>query len=543
MKKIFLLLLVLLYTVTGYSQSSRPKLVVGIVVDQMRPDYITRFWNKFGNGGFKRLATTGFNCSNTHYNYIPTYTGPGHASIYTGTTPALHGITGNNWFDSKENKTVYCTQDTTVTCAGCTSFEGKMSPARLLTSTITDELRINTNNKAKVIGVSLKDRGAILPAGHAANAAYWFDGSTGNFISSTWYINTPPQWTIDFNERKWPDQYLNQTWTTLLPIESYSESDPDNTPYEAPFATEAAPVFPHNISIIPGGYDRLRRIPSGNTYTKDFAIASIKGEELGSDTVTDFLCISFSSTDYIGHQFGTYAIETEDAYLRLDRDLADLFNFLDKNIGKDNYLLFLTADHAAIDNPVLLIDHKLNAGFFNDSIITDSVKTFLNRTYGKSEYFRLLINDQIHLNYKLISSDKRERYEVAEAITRYLRETFIDFQDVVNTSRFEQQEFSEPFRNKMQKGYRFGRSGDVWILYPPGFIDRLYGSSGRQGTTHGSPYAYDTHVPLFWMGKNIEKGMISREIKITDIAPTLAQLLKIPYPNGCTGSPIIELIR
>jgi arylsulfatase A-like enzyme len=522
---------------------STPKLVVGIVVDQMRPDYVYRYWNKFGNGGFRRLYNEGYNCRNTQYPYMPTYTGPGHASIYSGTTPALHGIVGNNWFDRAENKSVYCTQDTSAQCTGCTSVEGKMSPGRLLTSTITDELEIATRKQAKVIGISIKDRGAILPAGHAADAAYWYDGSTGNFVSSTWYLSQLPQWTNDFNERRWPDQYLAKPWTTLLPIETYKESDADNSPYEAPFATESAPVFPHAIPTIPGGYDRLRRIPAGNTFTKDFALAALQGEQMGKDSVTDFLCLSFSCTDYVGHQFGTQAIETEDTYIRLDRDLNDLFNFLDKNIGKGNYLLFLTADHGAVENPQFLRDQKIPAGFGNDSAITDSVKAFLTRSYGSSNYFVSILNDQIHLNHKAINSDRRNRCEVANNLSAYIHETFPQFQDVISACQLEQADYTALFRSKMQKGYKFGRSGDVWILNAPGYVDRLYGGNGKQGTTHGAPYPYDAHVPLYWMGWNIPKGNTTREIQITDIASTLALMLNIPFPNACTGKPISEIIK
>ncbi len=517
--------------------------MVGIVVDQMRPDYVYRYWNKFGNGGFRRLYNEGYNCRNTQYPYMPTYTGPGHASIYSGTTPALHGIVGNNWFDRAENKSVYCTQDTSAQCTGCTSVEGKMSPGRLLTSTITDELEIATRKQAKVIGISIKDRGAILPAGHAADAAYWYDGSTGNFVSSTWYLSQLPQWTNDFNERRWPDQYLAKPWTTLLPIETYKESDADNSPYEAPFATESAPVFPHAIPTIPGGYDRLRRIPAGNTFTKDFALAALQGEQMGKDSVTDFLCLSFSCTDYVGHQFGTQAIETEDTYIRLDRDLNDLFNFLDKNIGKGNYLLFLTADHGAVENPQFLRDQKIPAGFGNDSAITDSVKAFLTRSYGSSNYFVSILNDQIHLNHKAINSDRRNRCEVANNLSAYIHETFPQFQDVISACQLEQADYTALFRSKMQKGYKFGRSGDVWILNAPGYVDRLYGGNGKQGTTHGAPYPYDAHVPLYWMGWNIPKGNTTREIQITDIASTLALMLNIPFPNACTGKPISEIIK
>jgi len=227
----------------------KPKLIVGIVVDQMRYDYITRYWNKFGEGGFKKLVKEGYNCSNTHYNYIPTFTGPGHASIYTGTTPAVHGIISNDWYDRTQNKNVYVTEDSLSPGVGTTSVVGKMSPVFLQSTTVTDELRLASNLRSKVIGIALKDRSAIMPAGHSANAAYWFETATGNFISSEWYLKTLPEWVMRFNEKKLCAEYLKKPWTTLLPIESYTESTADDSPYEDLYAGETKPVFPHARSM------------------------------------------------------------------------------------------------------------------------------------------------------------------------------------------------------------------------------------------------------------------------------------------------------
>ncbi|HQF27225.1 MAG TPA: alkaline phosphatase family protein, partial [Bacteroidia bacterium] len=307
----FFICLIIASTTQAQNKSlpaSKPKLVVGIVVDQMRADYISKYRNKLGTGGFKKLAAQGYQCRNTHYNYVPTYTGPGHASIYTGTTPAFHGIVANDWFDRTENDTVYCAEDKNVKGVGSDNYAGKMSPKRLLSTTITDELQLTNQGKSKVIGISLKDRGAILPAGRSGDAAYWYDGSTGNWISSTWYMNDLPKWVKDFNERKWPDHYLSKPWTTTLPLSYYTESDPDDSPYELPYTGEAKPVFPHDLPALRGtSFDLVRRTPFGNTMTKDLAIAAISGEELGADSITDFLCVSFSATDYVGHQFGTDA--------------------------------------------------------------------------------------------------------------------------------------------------------------------------------------------------------------------------------------------
>ncbi len=325
----FVFLLSFLFISSLYAQGAKtrkpdtsPKLVLGIVVDQMRYDYIYRFWNKYGNGGFKRLVNEGFFCRNTHYNYMPTYTAPGHASIYTGTTPAVHGIVGNNWFVKEENKSTYCTDDKTVKTVGSTSAAGEMSPANMWSSAITDELRLVSNFQSKVIGISLKDRSSILPAGHLANAAYWFDSQNGAFITSTHYMQDLPSWAAKFNAQDKAKEYLSKSWTTLLPVQQYTESLPDDNPFEGLFKGEQKPVFPHNLPEIfkQDGYEAIRYTPFGNSMVTDFALTAILAEKLGKGAATDFLAISYSSTDYIGHRYGPRAIELEDTYLRLDED-------------------------------------------------------------------------------------------------------------------------------------------------------------------------------------------------------------------------------
>ncbi|MDX5348867.1 MAG: alkaline phosphatase family protein, partial [Hymenobacteraceae bacterium] len=295
---VMLLLVICVVTTANSQKLERPKLVVGIVVDQMRYDFLYRYWDKYSDGGFKRLMREGFNFKNTHYNYAPTYTGPGHASIYTGTYPAIHGIVGNDWFVRGTDRNIYCTEDRGVTCIGADTDAGKMSPANLLTTTVTDELRLATNQGAKVIGVCLKDRGSILPAGHAANAAYWYDGSTGNWISSSFYMKELPKWVEQFNKKKLPAQYLNQDWETLLPLKQYTESTPDENTYEGAFKGQKKAVFPYKLKELRGNsYDLLRSTPFGNTFTKEFAIAAIEEEKMGKGNFTDFLTLSFSSTD------------------------------------------------------------------------------------------------------------------------------------------------------------------------------------------------------------------------------------------------------
>lgn len=519
------------------SVSARPRLVVGIVVDQMKYDYLFRFEHQYGNGGFKRLMKEGFTFHDVRFNYIPTYTGPGHASIYTGTTPSIHGIISNDWYDREKGVNVYCTEDSSVKPVG--GKAGYMSPSRLITTTITDELRITSNFKSKVIGIALKDRGAILPAGHSANAAYWYDAASGNWITSTWYMNQLPDWVNNFNALRLPEEYLKLPWNTLLSIDQYTQSTSDDNIYEEPFAGETKPVFPHDIpSIAKGNLGLMRSIPAGNTFTKDFAIECIRAENLGRDSITDFLCISFSAPDYIGHQFGTHSIELQDCYIRLDRDLESLFDFLDARVGKANYLVFLTADHAAVPNPVFLNDHNLPGGFFNAASLTDTLSKHLVTRFGPGRWVIKIDNDQVYLNHALIEQKKMDAAKMRQEVADFLLR-FEPVAESVTSDVLRQNDFHKPPLSLLENGYHSKRSGDVAFLLKPGFIDW----SRKTGTTHGSPYTYDTHVPLIFSGWKIKHGTSARSVNITDIAPTLSILMGCEFPNGCTGKPLEELFK
>ncbi len=546
MKKIFLFIAVNLLVYTSLAQTAKPvakatkpKLVVGIVIDQMRYDYIYRFWGKYGNDGFKKLVNEGFFCKNTNYNYVPTYTGPGHAAIYTGTTPAVNGVIANDWFDKSLNRNVYCSEDNKVIGVGTVAREGKRSPVNMLSTTISDELRISTNMKSKVIGIALKDRSAIFPAGHSANAAYWFDGSNGCFITSSYYMNELPKWVQAFNQKELPKKYLSQTWNTLLPIEQYTESLPDDNKYETLSKGELKPVFPHDLAkLYPanGGLGMIRGTPFGNTLTKDFAIEVIKQENMGKSGSTDFLAISFSSPDYIGHYYGPNSIEQEDCYLRLDKELAELIKSIELQVGKGNAVIFLTADHAAPEVPAYLIDLKIPAGYVDENKMVDSLKKYLTKTYGDSLVLSYS-NQQVFLNQKVIEAKKLYLQQVQEDVASFMIK-FKDVSEAITATTMNNTQFTEGVRYLMQKGYNAKRSGDVLVNYLPGYVDYM-----PTGTTHGSPYSYDTHVPLLFYGWNIKQGSSTEAVYITDIAPTLAMLLNVQFPNGCTGKPISFLVK
>lgn len=520
--------------------AQNPKLVVGIVVDQMRYDYLTRFWNQYGEGGFKRMVNEGFNAKNNHFNYAPTSTGPGHTSVYTGTTPAMHGIIGNDWYDKTTGEEVYCAGDDSYVSVGTTSDAGQMSPHRMLTTTVTDQLRLHTQQRGKVIGIALKDRGAILPAGHSANAAYWFEGKQdGNWITSSYYMDALPQWVVDFNTSDAAEVY-KKTWNTLRPIETYVESGTDANNYEGLQKGETTNAFPHDLPAIweqNGDFELIRRSPFGNSITTDFALAALEGEGLGMDNITDFLAVSFSSTDYVGHFFGVNSKEIEDTYIRLDLDLARLFTALDEKVGEGEYTVFLTADHAAIDVPTYLMDQKIPAGYLDMKGMQAKFGEFLQYKYGTTDVVKNISNYQLFLDHKILANLDIDLEDAQEAIAK----EFLSYDGISQTYTAHQMwenEYTEGVPYILQNGYNQKRSGDVLLVPNTGYI-----SYGTTGSTHGSPFIYDTHAPLLFFGKGIKHGSTVNRTEIPDIAPTISALLGIAFPNGTTGKPIGEVLE
>ncbi|MDE3743740.1 alkaline phosphatase PafA [Maribacter polysaccharolyticus] len=524
---------------TEYS-STKPKLVVGVVVDQMRYDYLTRFWDQYGEGGFKRLIDNGFNCKNNHFNYAPTYTGPGHASVYTGTTPATHGIIANDWYDKELDKSVYCASDDSYTSVGTASDAGKMSPHRMLVTTVTDQLRLHTQLRGKTIAVALKDRGAILPGGHTANGAYWFYGKNeGNWITSSFYMDELPKWVNDFNASDSAESY-KKPWTTLKDISAYLESGSDNNAYEGLFEGEVTPTFPHDLPTLwedNGAFDLIKSTPYGNSLTADFAIAALEGEDLGGDAITDFLAVSFSSTDYVGHKFGVNSKEVEDTYLRLDKDLARLLEALDKKVGENEYVFFLTADHAAINVPTYLQDLKIPAGYMDKDVLQSKFDEFLKYKYGTTDIVKNISNHQMFLDHDIIKNLDLNIGDVEEEIARELL-GYSDIDRVYTAEQMWENEYTEGIPYILQNGFNLKRSGDILMVLKPGVI-----SYSITGSTHGSPQIYDTHVPLLFYGKGIKNGSTTTRTEISDVAPTISALLDISFPSGTIGNPISKVLE
>jgi predicted AlkP superfamily pyrophosphatase or phosphodiesterase len=527
-------------TATNKVAEASPKLVVGIVIDQMRWDYLYRYNPLFkANGGFKRMMNEGFSCENTQISYTPSVTACGHAGIYTGSVPAIHGITGNAWYDRQLKRAVYCTEDKLVNGVGTAgASDGQMSPRNMLTTTITDELRLASNFKSKVIGIAIKDRGAIIPAGHSANGAYWFDAKSGYFITSTYYRNELPTWVNEFNNRKLPDSLLKLGWNKVLKDEQYlAYSTVDEKPYEgSPFGKEQTKM-PYTLKLTSGGYGQLPSTPHGNTITTEMAKAAVIAEGLGADEITDFLAVSFSSPDYIGHAFGPNSWEMVDDYVRLDEELGKLFDFLDAKVGKGKYTAFLSADHAVAHVPGFMKENKLPGGTMDDKKWVADLNPAIKEQFGVSSAIVSMFNYQVHLDHEKIDSLKADKRAIIQHIINYIRKQE-SVLSVFATEDILTYPAPKLLREKLAEGFYWRRNGDIQFVLKSGYID-----GGATGTTHGLWYKYDAHIPLLFYGWGIKKGRTDKETYMKDIAPTIAALLHIQQPSGTIGAPIMEVLK
>jgi predicted AlkP superfamily pyrophosphatase or phosphodiesterase len=516
----------------------RPKLVVGIVVDQMRWDYLYRYYDRYLGGGFKRLLNEGFSCENTYINHLPAFTAVGHTTIFTGSVPSIDGIAGNDWIDQATGKDVYCVEDSTVQPVGGTGTAGKMSPRNLLATTITDELMLATNFRSRVVGVSLKDRASILPAGHTPTGAFWFDDVKGVFSTSTWYMTQLPEWVTAFNALREPERLAEGGWNTLYPINTYLQSTPDSTPWEGLFKDEKAPVFPHDIlKAYKEDHDNIRSSPFGNTLTLDFARAAVDGYALGQRDVTDFLTINCASTDYVGHKYGPNSIEVEDVYLRFDKDLAAFLNYLDAKVGKGNYAVFLTADHGASHAINFMKAHQLPAGFSAMRKVMQGLNDTLTTVTGVKELVISSTNYYVNFNLSHIraaglSMDSLKKTAIAYLSYQPGMEYVVDMANIAAAN------LPKTIHEMVINGYNRKRSGSILMIPDPGWFDGF-----DKGTTHGVWNPQDTHIPLLFMGWGIKHGVSYRTVHMTDIAPTVSALLHIQAPDGNIGEVIPEVIK
>ncbi len=553
------ILLVLLFAVSVWipgaartqPRQKKPALVLVIVVDQMRADYLVRFADLFGKRGFNLLAQEGADFTNCAYDYASTFTGPGHATILSGIPVRTSGIIGNEWFDRQKQRAVYCVEDSSFASVGIRpeNAAGRMSPLRFHGRTLGDELTLRSPS-SKVIGIAIKDRGAILLAGRHPGGAFWFDPESGNWITSTYYTNALPSWTADFNAAGVAGGFLGRTWERLLPDSCYIRSSPDDAPGEGTLPGEDRPVFPHIVRDLartgpPGRagtgpfrrFDGLLPTPFGDELTARFCQAAIEGEQLGRRGATDILAVSFSSPDYCGHTFGPDSQEMEDILLRLDGTLQGLFAYIDHCIGLQNVTVVLTADHGVcplpesrpssggirIDPRDVLLDVKVRLG------------QEFNYNEGKDNLIVSLSNSFIYLDTEGIAAHgfPVEAFRKSVVIAA-LREPGIVrcYTRAQLTSPAGGEEPADSIEVRFARSFNEERSGDIALLTSPFSI----WSGGQTGTTHGTPYGYDRHVPLLFYGCGITPGCYPAACRPNDIVPTLAAILDVPQPPGCDGA-------
>jgi predicted AlkP superfamily pyrophosphatase or phosphodiesterase len=523
------------------STSSKPKLIVGIVIDQMRWDYVNQFKSHFtSQQGFMRFINEGASCNNNLIPYVPSVTACGHAAVYTGSTPALHGIAGNQWYDNYQQRTVYCVEDPTVVSVGVEgSSAGKMSPVNVWTTTLGDEIKLANNFKSKVYGISIKDRGAIIPAGHSADGAFWYDSKSGNFISSTYYGKSLPKWVSEYNSLHRVDSFYTKGWNLSLAKSVYEANcDGDINAYESTPLGAEQKGFPYTLNQFIGkDYGKISSTPYGNSIVVEMAEKALVSEQLGKDDITDLLAISFSSPDYIGHSFGPNSWETLDSYVKLDAVIAQLFASLDQQVGKNNYTVFLTADHAVANIPDFSKKHKIPGGLISESGIKKELGQLLLKQ-GLSDKLISAINEyNIHFNHPLMDSLGVSQDKLVQIVRQYVEQK-PGIVQVIESRQAATAALPQELRERIVNGYNPQRSGDLFIMTKSGYMDGY-----ATGTNHGVFYNYDAHIPLLWYGNGIKKGQVNSVNYMTDIAPTVTTLLGIQMPSGSIGKPILEVLK
>ncbi len=546
-RMLFALLIVTVLVGTGFSQqrmsipSEKPKLIVEIIVSQMRYDYIHRYWDKFGEGGFKLLVNEGAFCKNARYNYLLTQSYPGLATISTGANPMVHGVISNKWYSTSNGDAIDAVADDKMSTVGGSYLSGKFSPKNIITSTFGDELNLY-DPLSKVVGISLDAGSAILTTGHNPTGAFWFDIEKGNWVSSSFYMSNLPSWADTFNTKKIANLYAEREWNASKPINTYDEADTNKVK-----VPEAKKKLIDKLKLMWDGvilkksptlnYTSLLESPYGNLFTKDFAIASIVGENLGADDYTDFLAITFSANRNIGLKYGPHSIEVEDTYLKLDKELAHFLDFLSSTIGRENVLVVLTSDQGIASTPAYLEKSKIPGGYFDPNKAMALLGSYVKAIYGQGNWITAYYEKQIYLNHRLIEDSNMKLAEVQQKIANFMLE-FSGVANAITGTTLQSSNFTTGIFEKFQNSYNQRRSGDIILNFEPGWVE----SNG--GVTSGnSAYSYDVHVPLVWYGWKIKHRSILSPVNMTDISPTLSTLISITWPNGATGNPIRELIE
>ncbi len=540
-----LLLLLIIIQIPVYSQQKtspeHPKLIIQVVVEQMRYDIIHRYWDKFSNKGFKRLIDQGAFCSNAYYDYMYTESAPGYATIATGSNPSEHGIVSDNWYLRLSEREQFCVDDSKLNSNTTTFLGNNYSPKQLIGSTYSDELRLSNYKQSKVIGVSLKNFASILSSGTLANAAYWMDDKSGNWTSSSYYLDSLPKWVKDFNQKQFVPLYLKREWDTMNPISTYKESLADNNSYESGYSNKQK-TFPYDLAKLSklSGCQVIKYTPFGNTYTIDFSIAAIINENLGKDQYPDLITIGFSTPGYVNELFGIHSVELEDIYLRLDNDIAHLLEFVDDYLGKENVLVVLTSDRGAADDPDYSKEIGMPTGVFNPDLALSLTGAYLKATYGQSGWIKNYSKGQIYLNQYLIDVTKVPVGEIQLKTAQFIGQ----FKGIASSTTaliMQTADSTSGILKKYRNSYNAIRSGDVLICLEPGWIEKK-NSLDNDFVNQSSPYSYDSHVPLIFYGWKIIKTEILDPVPINDIAPTIVHFLGISYPSNSNGRPIGGLI-
>lgn len=528
----------------AYLPPDKPRLVVGIVVEQLRYDQIERFRDRFGDNGIKRLINEGTYFKNASFEHMLTQSSPGHATISTGAEPSQHGIPSDNWYVPLRDELISSTRDARVYPVGGSFESGLHSPANLQASTFSDELKMSTNQRSKVFGVGINENAAILSTGHSADGVFWFDNGTGTWMSSTYYTESLPAWVNDFNALNYAESYLSNPWDLFRSREIYSDCLPDTNNFEAGF--NSLNYFPYDLrklrsKVVTGAkndFSLLRETPFANSLTTRFAIRLIEQENLGRDDATDFLSLCYSATDNIGHRFGPSSVEMGDAILRLDDEIRYLLTYLNDSIGKKNVLIYFTSAHGISEIPSVLEHNRIPSGYFRHNQAVQLLRSYMNAVYGEGDWVKGYSERQVFLNRTLIEDARLSLDEVQKKVARFL----VQFSGVAAAypyTAFEANGFGSGNMKRIMNNFNPQRSGDVIIILNPGWVDK----EGDYVTNHNSPYECDSHVPLIWYGWTVNRASVLRKVNMTDIAATLSSLCRVPIPNACTGEPLIELLR
>ncbi len=545
------LIVVVLFTVSlivhgqsAYIPPEKPKLVIGIIVEQLRYDQLEKLRDVFSDGGIKKMINEGTYFRNASYDYLLTQAAPGFATISTGTDPSYHGMTSDSWYHPLSDQVIYCVQDPKVSPVGGSFETGLFSPANLLSSTFADELEMATCGNAKVYSVGMKEMSSIITGGHSADGAYWYDNRTGTWMSSTYYGKSLPEWLMDFNASMYPESYLGKVWAPYMEISNYPGCQIDSSKYERGFNSQT--WFPYDLkSLSTTGrlmnekrdYGLLRETPFADDFTTDLALRLIENEMMGQDDVTDFLAITYSATDYIGHRFGPSSVESADAIIRLDQNISRLIDLVNNKLGKKNVLIYLVAAHGISEIPAVLESNRIPSGYYKLNQSLQLLRSYLNAIYGQGDWVKGFYDNQVFLNRTLIEDADISLEEIQRKIARFLVQ-FSGISNAVPCSTFEMNTFDDGLLMKMNHSFSPQRSGDIMITLNPGWVEKT-----DNVANHNSPYEYDSHVPLIWYGWTASKATVSRKVNIKDIAVTLSELCKVPMPNAANGDPLIELFR